>query len=234
VSVSIDLGGDDVYGNEWYQGVASPGINLLFELGGNDRYEGYRAAGYGGTGGVGAVFEFEGDDVYDSSTGQGKGGDSLPGMGILLDFQGNDLYMADAFGQGEAGSGGLGALVDFEGSDVYQGRTFVQGVGFNQGTGILIDLLGDDSYAVTEGVGQGAVNRVGTGVLLDQAGNDGFWAPGNDVRGFIQPLGVPYNTGVALFHDRAGADTYVGYGANGLQADRGTVARFMDTNQPDF
>lgn len=119
------------------------GIAILYEEGGDDTYycgEHVRQGcqGAGGVGAFAALLDLAGNDRYSLGiaftpvqlgvlpvfpTGQGiaYGEGSAPpgpGLGILRDLAGDDIYIADKYAQGYA-TGGLGFLLDEGGDDSY-------------------------------------------------------------------------------------------------------------------
>lgn len=137
----IDLGGDDLYELSYD---SSHSVQVIIDLGGKDIYKAQTDFALGsGFFGVGILLDEEGDDIY-----LGKNfslGSGLFGVGVLIDKKGNDKYSGDIYTQG-AGGWGIGILEDFEGSDTYNGALFSQGFGFVAGCGMLIDRSGSDNY----------------------------------------------------------------------------------------
>jgi hypothetical protein len=201
VSVTIDTAGNDMYsGGSCYQGCGSLGVGLLIDLAGDDRYSA-------------------------SSQSQGY---ALEGVGLLLDYQGNDYYSSTYRSQGHGFLGGLGMLVDLLGSDTYGGQQLMQGSGSTQGAGLLIDTNGVDSYTASftgNSISQGASHLLGLGVLADGQGNDKYTLSAGGGRGWIYaPTAPPYTTGVGVFVDLQGIDTYVGApGFNGSTWYQGSL-----------
>jgi hypothetical protein len=148
----IDLGGDDIYLNN-AGGTVLPAhdsagaglpVAIVIDLGGNDRYIANRPGSIGaGIGGIGMLVDFKGDDLY-----QGDiltQGTAFCGVGILADADGNDLYLAQEAAQGSAFFG-LGLLADAKGTDLYSAAQFAQGFGGASGLGLLRDTAGHDRY----------------------------------------------------------------------------------------
>jgi hypothetical protein len=138
----LDLGGNDIYDLE--QGATNEGGTVIIDLGGNDVYRGQTDFAVGsGCLGVGLLLDFEGDDWYAAkSFGLGSG---YFGIGILYDADGTDRYDGDTHVQG-AGTFGLGLLIDESGRDIYNAALYSQGFGFTQGIGVVFDAAGSDSY----------------------------------------------------------------------------------------
>ena len=138
-----------------------------------------------------------GDDRYLA----GAAGSLDRPVSILIDLDGDDLYvaadtLAPAFG---AGVLGVGILVDEAGDDRYHGGHLSLGAGLH-GVGILIDRSGRDRYrAITASQGAGIF---GVGILSDLDGDDRYY-------GFQQIQGFGYVRGVGILVDRSGDDVYV-------------------------
>lgn len=146
-AITVDLGGSDLWVGA--HGVpVTPDLPAAFaiDLGGNDLYDAGDHIGALGCGvlGIGVLVDFEGDDVYVvSSSGLGYG---LYGTGLLIDLAGDDRYeVRDRWGQGAAHVG-VGMLIDLAGDDVYICGTQAQGLGSTRGAGILVDVQGNDRY----------------------------------------------------------------------------------------
>lgn len=116
-AILYEAGGDDTYycGPRVRQGCQAAGgveaVALLLEMGGDDRYE------------VGRSIINPLLGLLPLPTGQGVAyGETVqppgPGMGVLRDASGDDVYLATHYAQGYA-TGGLGLLLDEGGTDVY-------------------------------------------------------------------------------------------------------------------
>ncbi|MGH9021643.1 MAG: hypothetical protein ACRDV9_00830 [Acidimicrobiia bacterium] len=121
----------------------------------------------------------------------GPNGDCTPGVALLLDGSGNDIYGTledpdprdDAFCTsdqvarrivtGGSALAGVGILVDSAGDDRYVGKTLAQGSGHLAGVGVLRDESGDDSYLAIRNA-QGFGLLAGLGILSDESGDDVF------------------------------------------------------------
>ena len=129
------------------------------------------------------ILDFKGNDHYVARKSFAQGCGFL-GVSILADREGDDRYEASSLGQG-CGVGGIGLLVDGAGNDVYTGDVRVQGSAM-RGLGLLIDRAGNDSYAATlyaQGYGGGG----GVGLLEDGAGNDHYQAGGKYDDSYQEP-----------------------------------------------
>lgn len=146
---------------------------LIVDLGGNDRYRNGAGASREGYP-FSMVIDFSGNDVYLASEDNAQGTGILGG-GFLIDLGGDDQYLAKSFGQG-AGVLGMGMLIDLGGDDVYRCHSFCQGAGF-LGIGLIAESGGNDQYsAAIYSQGFGFVR--GMGLILEGEGNDRFFAGG--------------------------------------------------------
>ena len=208
ISVVLDLSGDDTYRGGGpgvpVQGAGVFGVGLLWDGGGNDRYEAEGMAQGSGLFGVGILWdEGDGDDAYRARfSAQGAG---YFGLGLLVDSGGDDTYYLWGDGQGFGGpGGGIGVLGDAGGDDTYTAEVDAR-------------ITGRGSYhtahRVTSSHAQGAAigRRAdleegyswagGLGALVDLSGDDvrraGNWA-----------LGSGYWFGTGLVYDGGGDDLY--------------------------
>gem|GEM_PF-1404873 len=235
--VLFDGRGDDSFrGRSFSQGAAFFGVGLLINDTGSDYYHcGIAAQGFGGVGGFGALIDYSGDDHFQSggvvldrarksshflsmSQGFGMGQrfnvlDSAfsplsGGVGLLLDWSGNDVYDSDVFGQGAGYYFGAGILVDGAGNDRYSGYNYTQGAGIHSAFGMLLDISGDDSYyGAHHSLGNG-LDR-GAGVIFDLLGDDEYIGDSDCLGAGVKPYGF------GLFIDHQGKDVYtanVGFG----------------------
>lgn len=160
IGVIDDLGGDDRYeAGEFAQGGAYYlGFGLLHDRGGRDLYYGNRyGQGFGVHQAHGVLWDEGGDDTYWSMTAASQGAAWDIGAGLLLDEAGDDTYQCDGLGQGAASQQAIGMLVDLDGRDRYvagsgavQGRSGGNAYHFDD-TGayslsILVDRGGDDDF----------------------------------------------------------------------------------------
>jgi hypothetical protein len=230
ISLALDLAGNDAYRADPQTvgsfGAGILGVGILYDLAGDDVYEGARCSQGAAQFGVGVLIDGAGDDVYKSI--EGSQGSAVAGHGLLIDRAGNDRYEAYMDAQAFAGPNAAAALIDLAGNDRYiandtdirfpsaqnkehnnsmcQGAgtgwraDYLDGVSINGGVGILVDAAGDDEY--TCGVfGQGVGYWYGTGMLIDLAGNDrytGHW--------YVQ--GAAAHNAAGLLFDRGGNDQY--------------------------
>lgn len=137
IAVALELGGDDVYRNEWHaQGNAD------------------------GPGSLGLLVDTAGDDVYTlAAIGQGSLSSVYVdgfGMGALLDFAGNDAYRCGIYCQGYVYDGVGGALLlDRAGDDRYVCGGLCQGYNSNGlAAAMLVDGEGEDAFECAGGACQ--------------------------------------------------------------------------------
>jgi hypothetical protein len=134
----------------------------------------------------------------DSADGRSSAG----GIGILLDLQGDDHYVAQVFAQGVGYYEGLGLLVDDGGSDHFDAAWYAMGAAAHKGAGILLKRgTGDDSYRASHSIALGAAHDFAVGIFLDEGGNDHYQV--GDLG-----LGAAHDNSTALFVDAAGGDIY--------------------------
>lgn len=143
-AIIIDLGGNDYYFNNAGSSRKEIPVSLCIDFSGDDAYQ-TDAPFTQGTGrfGIGILIDYRGDDQYLSK--DFSQGACLFGIGLLRDNGGNDFYNGRVVNQG-VGFFGAGLLNDAGGNDVYFSRQFAQGVGFTKGFGALIDAQGNDFY----------------------------------------------------------------------------------------
>ncbi len=171
------------FGTELRDRWDNPEFKFIYDPGGEDFY----------ANGVGTAESFDelaswivdrqGNDAY-QSTSQGAQGSGLPGVGILIDQQGDDTYIGLRWAQG-TGYLGVGVLMDDSGNDNYHGTQFIQGVGLF-GLGVLVDQEGDDRYNGSKHA-QGVGLTKGLGMLIDYAGNDNGYCTGLQPTNYGDP-----------------------------------------------
>ncbi len=229
----FDGDGDDRYTSSGLsQGAGIAGTGVLIDMNGNDIYEATAySQGFGSLGG-GILIDFSGDEKYilrkgddfpsyqdkkhNLSMGQGcgsgiradyiEGADSFPGgVGILIDFSGDDSYSSEVFSQGCGYWYGVGVLWDSGGNDRYDGYWYCQGSSAHFGVGLLVDNSGNDSY-ICDFQGMGHGHDLGAGILFD--------VPAEDVEDSdnftckIRCFGMAHANGVSFFINVGGSDTY--------------------------
>jgi hypothetical protein len=195
----------DVYASQVFsQAVGGPrGMGILIDAGGGDVYRANGAArsayntpgsfmafsqgvGVGirpyDFGGVGVLLDFGGDDRYDGGE-FAQGGGYLWGVGILRDESGNDLYYGDRYAQGFAAHQAFGMLTDISGDDIYWAKSAAtQGAAWDQSIAVLFDAEGDDVYRA-HSLSQGAAAQQSHALLHDVAGDDWYWSSARDTQG---------------------------------------------------
>jgi hypothetical protein len=166
---------------------------------------------------VSIAVDWSGNDLYGGTSDFNEGG-ALGGIGVLIDREGDDQYVARSWSQG-CGVAGFGMLVDHVGRDVYHGQTECQGVAL-AGAGVLEDDGGDDLYTgarFCQGVGFAG----GVGALVEKGGDDRYVCTGRDdseygepglFSGWGQGVGFGFrgiaSGGIGILFDAAGRDVY--------------------------
>ncbi len=222
VGVLIDRQGHDRYiARSCAQGSGAFGIGILWDSTGNDLYQcAAQGQGFGFTHGAGAVVDWQGNDLYTTASPfqdflrynqhflsftQGAALGYRPiasgGLGMILEFDGNDVYVSDIYGQGTAYWFGIGALYDAAGDDRYVSYQYAQGAGVHFAHGVLWDRDGNDYYA-SHGVSQGCGHDVALGVLLDERGDDDYTVESLS-------LGGGNADAISILLDYRGKDTYI-------------------------
>jgi len=226
----LDEGGDDTYRTGGGSVNLSYHTGVIIDLWGNDTYvvDSALKVGFGGAVlGAGYVFDLEGDDTYDG--GSISLGAGVFGLGGVMDRAGNDHYRGYISSQG-AGLYGVGVLADLAGDDTYYGANQIQGFGFVRGCGILFDHSGNDVYtaddsiltfaspqtpehnaSLAQGVGfglradylHGHSLAGGIGYLVDASGDDRYKAG-------LFAQGCAYWYALGMLSDGGGRDTYDG------------------------
>ncbi len=152
---------------------------LIVDCGGNDTYYGAAAATSCFYQPVSVILDFQGNDRYIATerdvAAQGAG---LMGIGILIDYEGDDIYEAHYHAQGAA-TWGVGLLWDKGGNDSFSSRIFSQGAAAF-GIANLISLSGDNTY-YSFYMSQGFGYTLGYGLLMDIEGNDRYIAEPYDL-----------------------------------------------------
>lgn len=192
----LDLDGSDVYSNNAGGSLhVRGGIACLIDMGGNDLYTDLRA-GVQGSGllGIGILVDFHGEDTYVG--GDWSQGAALGGAGIVYDEKGSDKYRAGVLSQG-SGTFGIGMNIDVDGHDFFIGDSFCQGFGSTLGFGGLINIWGRDNYIA----GTAGTDRFSRMDGIAQGSAAGCRAQNRD-----RDLGVW--GGIGMLVDAHGNDTY--------------------------
>ncbi|HYQ72177.1 MAG TPA: hypothetical protein VET88_09655 [Gammaproteobacteria bacterium] len=225
----IDLEGNDKV--NWH-GTAGPGSGILgigiwLDLDGNDSYAGDNLGLGAGLFGSGLFRDEHGDDVY--TAGALVQGTGQYGTGIYIDRQGNDHSSSSIYAQGYGGPGGIGILVDYSGNDRYtcggkvpdpvearnarhsgkhylslcQGYSNGKRPEVSGGIGLLLDKSGNDVYEA-DIFSQGGAYWFGLGMLVDSSGNDSYSA-------YEHAQGESLHLAAGFLGDWAGDDKYTGH-----------------------
>ncbi len=252
VGVIYDSAGNDRYLMDTFgEGAGAFGVGMVVDENGDDLYQGAaHCQAFGFTRGFGAIVDTRGNDRYISGAkysdflrydnhyltmSQGFGYGYRPymsgGIGALCDLAGNDVYVADIFGQGASYWKSIGVLCDVSGDDIYTAHQYAQGSGAHMTHGILLDLAGDDSYR-SKGVSQGCGHDYSFGLLSDRAGADTYVCA--DLS-----QGAGSANGIGALIDFTGADRYMvvdsanthGYG--NPRREFGSIGLFIDAGGVD-
>ncbi len=207
VSLLLDLGGNDIYGDanesSVTTGVGLLGVGLVLDSDGHDKYNGSIFAQGAGLFGVGVLYDRSGNDIYKSQlSSQGCG---YFGIGLCFDGVGDDDYYIHGSGQGLGGvGGGVGVCASCGGNDKYKAEPFSEivnrgdyhskhTINGNEAQGAGFGRRGDGS--------DGHAWAGGLGAIIDINGDDYYYS-GN------WSLGVGYWFGTGIAIDRRGDDIY--------------------------
>ena len=238
----FDFGGDDRY--DLTYDPQSPHGTIIIDLSGNDIYNA-RSDFVMGSGcmSVGLLFDMGGDDVYNGAN--FSCGSGYFGMGLLCDEGGSDKYYGDTHTQG-AGTFGLGLLVDRGGADGYYGCLYAQGFGMTEGFGAVVDYSGNDNYfaggkyqdilrydnhyiSLSQGFATGIIPYLsgGIGAIIDYGGNDNYVS---DIFG----QGASFWWSLGLICDCEGNDQYISYQYAQGSAAHMSLGFLLDETGDDF
>lgn len=247
----LDLSGNDNYiSSEFSQASAIFGFAALWDKNGLDNYSsGMKSQGYSETAAIAVLADDQGNDIYTlvskevdllrygdhyNSMGQGfsigerdhAGG----GISLLLDKEGNDLYLSDIFGQGAAYWLASGTIIDKKGNDTYSSYQYSIGSGVHLAFGTVLDYQGDDSYKA-KGVSLGCGHDYASGILLDGEGDDSYLAESLSI-------GSGNANAFSLFIDFKGDDIYgtrqkSTLGFSDWRRDTGYIGIFIDGEGDD-
>jgi outer membrane protein assembly factor BamB len=201
---------------------------LIIDIGGNDEYYNRAGATYDISRSISIVLDLSGNDLYSCQQDFAQGSAKL-GVGYLIDFSGNDKYMAGRFAQGSAYIG-VGILHDMVGNDTYEGTFDVQSAAMI-GIGILNEGSGDDEYSGDTGC-QSYGFCQGAAILREASGDDYYYAGGGSSSPYDNDPGTERYTsqaqgaafgirfyatnephasgGAAVLSDYRGNDIYIG------------------------
>ncbi|MBN1551098.1 HEAT repeat domain-containing protein [bacterium] len=219
---------------------------LIVDLGGNDVYENNAAGSLYISKGVACVIDMGGDDIY-TQTRKGTQGSGIFGVGILVDYDGNDTYIGSNWSQGSA-FGGLGLLYDERGQDKYLCESWSQGAGL-LGVGLNVDVDGSDSF-VCGMMSQGFGSTMGFGGLINVSGDDTYSAgesnPDMSVQWncFAQGVGLGWYSeskpeimiwgGLGMLVDGQGNDRYYGQSFAQGAAWNHALGALVDSSGDDY
>ncbi|NQW29999.1 MAG: HEAT repeat domain-containing protein, partial [Ignavibacteria bacterium] len=201
------------------------GVGVLADLAGNDQYIG--ASPF-----VDALRYESHYTTFTQGAALGYRPIASGGVGLLLEYSGNDNYVTDIYGQGTGYWFGLGAIADLAGEDRYQAYQYAQGAGVHFATGLVRDYEGADVY-VSHGVSQGCGHDVALGALIDESGNDVYVCESLS-------LGGGNANAVSLFVDVSGSDSYIAQntsntmGFSDFRRSYGMIGVFVDGGGEDF
>ncbi len=163
------------------------------------------------SGGLAVLRDDGGDDLYYGAN-FAQGGGYYYGWGVQSERAGNDRYRGARYAQAWAAHQALGYLEDEAGNDFYQCWQAVgQSCAWDEAVTVLIDRAGDDVYTGPLGFSRCAAHNNGWALLLDYAGRDRY----EGVRGAPRADGNDQVTSFAGQLDFGGAaDEYAGEGLN--------------------
>ncbi|MBF0244082.1 MAG: hypothetical protein HQL31_02255 [Planctomycetes bacterium] len=229
VGILVDYAGNDTYSCDSFgQAAGEYGVGILLDGGGDDRFDIYSCGqGFGSTLGAGLLVSCSGNDTYiandsdirypssqsdqhncslvqGAASGQRRdyvdGCDMAGGVGMLMDFNGNDRYFGGVFSQAVGFLYGVGILDDRQGDDHYRGVWYAQSATAHFSVSLLLEGGGDDSY-VTEMYNHNATpNDFSISLFIEEGGNDSY----RGQNGF----GTSYSNSLGICLDLAGDDTY--------------------------
>ena len=199
------------------QGAGAFGSGILWQRGGDTIYRAAKAAqGFGFVSGVGLLLDQDGNDSYVA------GGKYKCGW-----LAGHNFSLAQGMGMGlrPFAGGGTGILCDLLGDDRYEADVYGQGASYWYSVGLLLDRAGDDTYLAYQYC-QGAGVHLSSGALIDWGGNDTYTA-----RAICQ--GGAHDYSVGLLIDRAGQNRYTGDSTAQGSAINNSFAWLLDRGGDD-
>ena len=209
--------GDLIIGGPGDNRYTSTQASVIIDVGGNDIYEAEYDLDRLGRYPLRIVIDLHGDDTYSHRQAVGPGA-GVFGLGVLMDQEGNDLYV-----QGVEPARGRVRQALLSNDSLKPGIRWVDpalvyggerpasldcGFSFGAsffGIGLHIDRKGNDTYLVDKWA-LGAASAPGVGVLADESGDDWYIAA-------LQSVGTGFNKGVGILRDAgAGEDRYQCWG----------------------
>jgi hypothetical protein len=222
--IIIDLSGNDVYNSntDFTIGSGCMSAGLLFDMAGDDIYNGKNFSCGSGYFGSGFLYDRSGFDKYYGDIHTTAAGTF--GLGVIIDAGGCDLYSAALYSQGFAGPEGMGLLIDYKGNDNYiagnkykdilrysdhylslsQGFSYGFRPYLSGGIGAIIDYEGNDSY-ISDIFAQGTSYWWALGFIYDSSGNDQYIS-------FQYAQGAATHMTLGILLDETGDDIYFGKG----------------------
>jgi hypothetical protein len=235
LAVIVDYAGDDVYRTEGVGGPAAGilGVSVLVDRRGRDRYLHGVAAHVaprslqratllepdpeGSNTTLVVLHKLFGDAADPAAEGVPLAGGfafgaGFLGVGVLLDEQGDDIYVGQKFLGGVGMWQGVGVLQDRGGDDVYVAGLASWGVGVNGGFGVLEDGAGNDHYQCLgmHESGYSAGEKWDNGFESGGIGFGSSWRGEARREGSRHRWPATFSGGVGLVHDGGGDDEYVG------------------------
>ncbi|MCC6477000.1 HEAT repeat domain-containing protein [bacterium] len=148
---------------------------LILDLGGNDRYDARCASAVAGLRkSLGVVIDYDGNDIY-ADDGFLTQGCAIMGLAALIDLKGDDTYRGGCFSQSAAFCG-VSWLYDGGGDDLYTAGWFSQGAAVC-GAAFVSDCEGRDFFD-DSGFGQAFASTFGFASLCEGEGNDVYRSGG--------------------------------------------------------
>jgi hypothetical protein len=238
----LDFGGNDRYDLSYNPD--NPHGTIIIDFAGNDIYSGTTDFTIGsGCMTAGLLFDMGGDDVYNGrnfSVGSG-----YFGYGLLYDKSGSDSYRGDTHVEG-AGTFGLGLIYDGGGADLYSASLYAQGFGSTEGMGLIIEFGGHDTYtagnkyqdvlryedhylSLSQGFAYGFRPYLsgGIGAIADFTGNDTYISD-------IFAQGTSYWWSLGAIYDSSGNDQYISYQYAQGTATHMTLGILLDQSGNDI
>lgn len=195
-----DAGGDDIYrtGGAYLHAPLLPDDYQSFSHGFG---MGWRPRAGGG---IGVLYDLSGNDFYEGEV-FCEGSSYWYSLGMLVDGGGNDSYNAAQYAQGAGIHLSIGALWDKDGDDQYHSRNgVVGGTAHDLSVGMLIEEKGNDSYIVSGGYGVALTNSFA--LFVDKLGNDMYSTWEDHSFGSVR-WGRDF-AGCGIFMDLEGKDIY--------------------------
>ena len=195
-----DAGGDDIYrtGGKYLHAPLLPNDYQSFSHGFG---MGWRPRAGGG---IGVLYDIDGNDFYEGEV-FCEGASYWYSLGMLVDGGGNDSYSAAQYAQGAGIHLSVGALWDKDGDDQYHSRNgVVGGTAHDLSVGMLIEEKGNDNYIVSGGYGVALTNSFA--LFIDKLGND-MYSTWEDISFGSVRWGRGF-AGCGIFMDLEGRDIY--------------------------